>query len=182
MVKELSVPNESVQNGSTPIDERELADRFIEKFLTFEEADRDALTSLKDVAEYLIATEHRFAGLIIKNTVLRWESGLPLSPHVEIGDGLIHEPLSCTVAVNGSEVKLTPVENRLLFYFRTHTNTPIKHTELKQLMGGFFEYSSIRNYVMRLRGKIEQDPQKPTRIIASARYYGEYTYVVEPRK
>ena len=82
-------------------------------------------------------------------------------------------PASRTVRLSsGEEVRLTPLENRLLVYFLEHVNTVCTIDELlANVWGPNKSRGVVEKGVNRLRVKIEQDPKRP-RFILSARGEG----------
>ena len=73
---------------------------------------------------------------------------------------------------NGEEVRLTPLENRLLKYFLDNSNVVCTTDELlKNIWGPNKTRAVVEKAVNRLRTKIEVDPKRP-RFILSARGEG----------
>ena len=68
---------------------------------------------------------------------------------------------------DGSEVRLTPLEHRILAVLARHPETIVTHsTLLKEVWGPNRDDSgSLRVYIGSLRRKLEQDPSRPKHII-----------------
>jgi DNA-binding winged helix-turn-helix (wHTH) protein len=78
----------------------------------------------------------------------------------------------------GQIVKLTPKEYGLLVFLITNNGKVMHHSELLQSVwgqeyGGEREY--IRNYIMQLRQKIEDDPSNPHYIITESHFGYRFT-------
>ena len=75
------------------------------------------------------------------------------------------------VMVDGSPVKLTPTEYRLLAYLAAHANRVISHRELLRAVWGP-EYGEeaeyLRVYTRYLRQKLEPDPANPKYLLTQA--------------
>jgi len=73
---------------------------------------------------------------------------------------------------SGEEIRLTPLENRLLVYFLENVNVVCTTDELlKNIWGHNKTRAVVEKGVNRLRTKIEIDPKRP-RFILSARGEG----------
>jgi two-component system KDP operon response regulator KdpE len=72
------------------------------------------------------------------------------------------------VLVNGSQVKLTPIEYKLLYQLTRNAGQVLQHDQLLTKIWGpeyLGEFDYLRIYVRRLREKIEPDPQHPQYIL-----------------
>jgi DNA-binding response OmpR family regulator len=73
------------------------------------------------------------------------------------------------VLVEGKEVKLTPVEFRLLSYLATNAGKVLSYEQILFSVWGS-EYKGnddyVHVYISHLRSKIEQDPKKPSYIVS----------------
>jgi two-component system KDP operon response regulator KdpE len=84
------------------------------------------------------------------------------------------------VSVHGKPVKLTPIEYKLLYQLTRNTGQVLLHDQLLTRVWGpeyRGELDYLRIYVRRLREKLEDTPQTPTRILTE-RGTG-YRYVQE---
>jgi two-component system KDP operon response regulator KdpE len=84
------------------------------------------------------------------------------------------------VSVHGKPVKLTPIEYKLLYQLTRNTGQVLLHDQLLTRVWGpeyRGELDYLRIYVRRLREKLEDTPQNPTRILTE-RGTG-YRYVQE---
>ena len=83
------------------------------------------------------------------------------------------------VTVRGNEVSLSPLEYRLLTALLRHPGQVLSHTQLLGLAWGpnsdETSTDSVRLYISYIRGKIEEDPKRPT-LIETVREFG-YRYV-----
>jgi DNA-binding response OmpR family regulator len=85
------------------------------------------------------------------------------------------------VSLHGKPVKLTPIEYKLLYQLTRNTGQVLLHDELLTRVWGpeyRGELDYLRIYVRRLREKLEDVPQTPTRILTE-RGAG-YRYAQEP--
>ena len=101
--------------------------------------------------------------------------GLFRSGPVQINYGT-HE-----VSLHGKPIKLTPIEYKLLYQLTRNTGQVLLHDELLTRVWGpeyRGELDYLRIYVRRLREKLEDVPQTPTRILTE-RGAG-YRYAQEP--
>jgi two-component system KDP operon response regulator KdpE len=76
------------------------------------------------------------------------------------------------VSVRGQDVRFTPKEFDLLYYFATHANVTIPHGKLLQAVwgpdyGNEIEYLHV--FVNQIRKKIEQDPGNPRHLLTELR-------------
>jgi two-component system, OmpR family, KDP operon response regulator KdpE len=76
------------------------------------------------------------------------------------------------VSVRGQDVRFTPKEFDLLYYFVTHPNVTIPHGKLLQAVwgpdyGNEIEYLHV--FVNQIRKKIEPDPASPRRLMTELR-------------
>jgi len=72
------------------------------------------------------------------------------------------------VARNGEEVKMTPVEYKLLAYFLHHPDRPLTRDMILNAVWGYHYMSNTRTvdaHVVRLRQKVEIDPNIPRHIL-----------------
>lgn len=76
------------------------------------------------------------------------------------------------VSLRGQDVRFTPKEFDLLYYFATHPNTTIPHGKLLQAIWGP-DYSNeieyLHVFVNQIRKKIERDPSNPRHLITELR-------------
>ncbi len=76
------------------------------------------------------------------------------------------------VAVGGRDIRFTPKEFDLLYYFVTHPNVTIPHGKLLQAVWGP-DYSNEAEYlhvfVNQIRKKIERDPRSPRHLMTELR-------------
>jgi two-component system KDP operon response regulator KdpE len=83
--------------------------------------------------------------------------------------GGISVDLSCRVArrADGREVRLTPLEHRILAVLARHPETIVTHSSLlKEVWGPNRDDSgSLRVYIGSLRRKLERDPSRPKHIM-----------------
>src|SRR6478609_9184659 len=105
----------------------------------------------------------------IRAVLRRMQSPAPLS-----GGGVFRSgPLQINygtheVSLYGKPVKLTPIEYKLLYQLTRNTDQVLLHDELLTRVWGpeyRGELDYLRIYVRRLREKIEDTPQAPTRIL-----------------
>jgi two-component system OmpR family response regulator len=82
--------------------------------------------------------------------------------------GLHIDRLSRQVLLDGRQIELTPREFDLLHHFAQHPERVFSRIELLNRVWGFrhdgYEHT-VNTHINRLRGKIEVDPRKPTRIV-----------------
>ena len=76
------------------------------------------------------------------------------------------------VSVSGQDVRFTPKEFDLLYYFATHPNVTIPHGKLLQAVwgpdyGNEIEYVHV--FVNQIRKKIERDPSSPRHLLTELR-------------
>ncbi len=72
------------------------------------------------------------------------------------------------VQVNGKQVKLTPIEYKLLYQLTRSAGKVLQHDQLLTKIWGpeyLGEFDYLRIYIRRLREKIEPDPQHPQYIL-----------------
>jgi two-component system, OmpR family, response regulator ResD len=97
-------------------------------------------------------------------------------------DGLVIDPLSRTVEVDGCEVALTTREFELLRYLAANPGRVFSRGQLMETVWTapfFTDTSTVTVHVRRLRAKIERDPTRP-RYIETARGAG-YRFRRSPR-
>ncbi|MCA9970407.1 MAG: response regulator transcription factor [Anaerolineales bacterium] len=78
--------------------------------------------------------------------------------------GLVINPLTREVTVNGRGVELTATEFNLLWFMANHPRQVFKRDQLLENVWGFSEYvdpSTVTVHIRRLREKIETDPGEP---------------------
>lgn len=82
--------------------------------------------------------------------------------------GIEIDPERHVVKAAGEQLDLTPIEFELLYALMAGAGRVFSHRDLlKRVWGSEYEneVEYVRVYVGRLRGKIEDDPSKPTRIL-----------------
>jgi two-component system KDP operon response regulator KdpE len=121
--------------------------------------------------DYLVKPFHKEELLARVSAVLRRVSMPPPSPNVTLrfgNGGLVIDPASRKVLVDGADVDMTRTEFDLLF-FMAHRAGRILSTEL--IFENVWSYDTEANienvkwYVWRLRKKVENDPSNPQYII-----------------
>jgi DNA-binding response OmpR family regulator len=83
-------------------------------------------------------------------------------------EGLVIDPLTRLVQVDGEEVELTATEFNLLWFMASHPRQVFSRDQLLENVWGFSEYvdpSTVTVHIRRLREKIEQDPSKPQQLL-----------------
>jgi len=83
-------------------------------------------------------------------------------------DGLVVDLARRTVTVAGAEVRLTPIEFRLLACFTKHAGRVLTHEQvLREVWGPGYaaQHHYVRVYVAQLRKKLEHDPDRPRWIV-----------------
>jgi DNA-binding response OmpR family regulator len=86
---------------------------------------------------------------------------------LEMG-GLLIDPLSRSVKMNGSPIELTVKEFDLLYLFARHPHQVFSRDHLLERVWGVSEYidpGTVTVHVRRLREKIEVDPSKPAHLV-----------------
>ena len=79
------------------------------------------------------------------------------------------DPVQKAVTLGGREIALTATEFRLLYELARHANRVVAHESLLDAVWGpeyRGEIDYLRTYVRRLRGKVEDDPSHPYRILS----------------
>jgi two-component system KDP operon response regulator KdpE len=74
--------------------------------------------------------------------------------------------------VGGKDIRFTPKEFDLLYYFATHHNVTIPHSKLLQAVWGpdyNNEVEYLHVFVNQIRKKIELDPGNPRHLITEPR-------------
>ena len=87
--------------------------------------------------------------------------------HYSLGDVKI-DLESYQVTGRGKKTKLTSLENKLLKHLISHRNNVVTREELLNEIWGFESYPTTRtvdNLILKLRKKIEKDPNKPVHIL-----------------
>lgn len=86
-----------------------------------------------------------------------------------VREGLCIKPRKGEVLLYGNEIKLTKYEFNLLYYFMKNPNIVLSR---EQLINQIYSYNedtvldrTIDSHIKKLRGKIEENPANPTRII-----------------
>ena len=72
------------------------------------------------------------------------------------------------VRINGKQIKLTPIEYKLLYQLTRSAGNVLQHDQLLTKIWGpeyLGEFDYLRIYIRRLREKIEPDPQQPRYIL-----------------
>jgi two-component system, OmpR family, KDP operon response regulator KdpE len=72
------------------------------------------------------------------------------------------------VRVGGEQVKLTPIEYKLLYQLTRNAGNVLQHDQLLSKIWGpeyLGEFDYLRIYIRRLREKIEPNPQQPRYIL-----------------
>ena len=72
------------------------------------------------------------------------------------------------VRINGTQIKLTPIEYKLLYQLTRSAGNVLQHDQLLTKIWGpeyLGEFDYLRIYIRRLREKIEPDPQQPQYIL-----------------
>ncbi len=83
-----------------------------------------------------------------------------------------HRPAQRLVAINGREIPLTPLDNRLLAYLTEHVDEVCTTDDLLANVWSANKTASVvEKGINRLRAKLEEDPKRP-RFILSARGEG----------
>lgn len=83
-------------------------------------------------------------------------------------DGLVIDPGSRVVTVNGSDIELTVKEFDMLYLLAQHPKQVFTRDQLLERVWGGAQYidpGTVTVHVRRLREKIEDDPSKPTRLL-----------------
>ena len=120
----------------------------------------------------------------IRAVLRRMQTPVPIA-----GGGLFHSgPLAINYAsheitLHGKPVKLTPIEYKLLYQLTRNSGQVLLHDQLLTRVWGpeyRGELDYLRIYVRRLREKIEDTPQTPTRILTE-RGIG-YRFAQEPEE
>jgi two-component system, OmpR family, response regulator ResD len=117
---------------------------------------------------------------VLRRVAPRARSAAP-SERIE-ADGLVIDPLSHTVEVDGREVALTTREFELLRYLAANPGRVFSRGQLMETVWNaafFTDTSTVTVHVRRLRAKIERDPTRP-RYIETARGAG-YRFRRSPR-
>lgn len=83
-------------------------------------------------------------------------------------DNLVIDTMRGTVHKGGQEIFLSALEYRLLLIFVNNNGQILSRDQLQQhiwdIAGDFVNDNTMTVYIKRLREKIEDDPQKPTKI------------------
>jgi two-component system KDP operon response regulator KdpE len=93
----------------------------------------------------------------------------PQRSHITYSDGYLSVNVAARqVKVNGSPVKLTPTEYKLLAYLVQHQGQTLEFRQILENVWGF-EFGDaidyLRVYIWHLRRKIEPDPKQPIYLI-----------------
>jgi DNA-binding response OmpR family regulator len=105
---------------------------------------------------------------VFRDWILRETAVAPQMPQSLID----HQPAQRLVLIEGREIRLTSLENRLLGYLLDHANEVCTTGMLlENVWGGGKKTAVVEKGVNRLRAKIEKDPRRP-RFILSARGEG----------
>jgi len=108
----------------------------------------------------------------IRAHLRRVPSSLLNGPTVIKFDGIEIDLATRHVSVRGQDVRFTPKEFDLIYYFATHPNVTISHGKLLQAVwgpdyGSEIEYLHV--FVNQIRKKIERDPGDPRHLITELR-------------
>jgi DNA-binding response OmpR family regulator len=105
----------------------------------------------------------------IRAVLRRMQSPAPLSGGGAFRSGpLLINYATHEVSLRGKPVKLTPIEYKLLYQFTRNCGQVLLHDQLLTRVWGpeyRGELDYLRIYVRRLREKLEDQPQTPTRIL-----------------
>ena len=75
----------------------------------------------------------------------------------------------CLVLLNGEEIHLTATEYKLLLYLIQNKGKVVTKTMLLERLwdidGNFVDDNTLSVYIRRLRRKIEDDPNSPTKLL-----------------
>jgi two-component system, OmpR family, KDP operon response regulator KdpE len=84
------------------------------------------------------------------------------------GGRLVINPTSYQIVCRGKEVKLSPIEHRLLVYLAVNAGRVLTYEQiLDNVWGAGYEDSltNLKVYIRRLRQKLERDPSEPRYIL-----------------
>jgi DNA-binding response OmpR family regulator len=82
-------------------------------------------------------------------------------------DGLVLDPETRDVTLDGAAVQLTAKEFDLLFFLASHPRHVFSRDQLMNRVWGYaaaFDTGTVTVHIRRLRSKIEADPARPTRL------------------
>lgn len=90
----------------------------------------------------------------------------PVSPLIEVGE-LVIDTDGHLVTIGGKEVDLTPTEFGLLRALAESPGRVFSHQELLRKVWDYDQYDThlVEVHIANLRGKIEENPRKPLRVI-----------------
>lgn len=138
--------------------------------LTARGEERDKVEGLRLGADDYITKPFSAEELLARVEAVLRRSHLPsmdTQPVIKMGNLTIDLPNS-RVEKDGKEVNLTPTEHRLLQCLAINVGRVVVQEELQERVWGpeYRErYEGLRVFIMRLRQKIEDDPEHPTYII-----------------
>jgi hypothetical protein len=96
---------------------------------------------------------------------IQQETAVSPEPEASIFD---HQVDQRVVRVDGREIHLTSLENRLLVYLLSHANQVCTTDELlENVWGSGKQKTVVEKGINRLRGKLETDPKRPRYILAA---------------
>jgi DNA-binding winged helix-turn-helix (wHTH) protein len=141
-------------------------------------AEREMLLNLADgraLADPILLTQLRQLGLVTDSALFAdafryWLRREPaVEPEREVQAAAInHKPEKKLVTIDEREVRLTPLENRLLAYFLGRANEVCTVEELlTDIWGAGKTRSVVEKGVSRLREKIEADPKRPRYLLSA---------------
>ncbi|MGI8587096.1 MAG: response regulator transcription factor [Chloroflexia bacterium] len=119
----------------------------------------------------------------IRAVLRRQQSPVPLAGGTFKSGPLAINYATHEVSLQGKPVKLTPTEYRLLYQLTRNTGQVLLHDQLLTRVWGpeyRGELDYLRIYIRRLREKLEDTPQSPTRILTE-RGIG-YRFAQEPER
>jgi len=142
--------------------------------LTVRNAEADKVAALDAGADDYVTKPFSTPELLARiRAHLRRVSFSPLSgPQLIQFDGIEINVATRHVSVRGRDIRFTPKEFDLLYYFATHPNVTIPHGKLLQAVwgpdyGNEIEYLHV--FVNQIRKKIELDPSNPRHLITELR-------------
>ncbi|RRD94349.1 DNA-binding response regulator [Clostridiales bacterium COT073_COT-073] len=125
--------------------------------LTARNSEEDTLLGFQLGTDDYVAKPFRTSELVARVKALLSRSGKLSKPDHDHPEGIIVNQLARTVAVNGSEVELTPKEYELLLYFLNNRNQALSRDQILNRVWGYAydgEDRSVDTVVKRLRQKL----------------------------
>ncbi|HEU0034960.1 MAG TPA: response regulator transcription factor [Kofleriaceae bacterium] len=134
--------------------------------LSARESDEDKVTALDSGADDYLTKPCSSAELLARIRVaLRHQAGItpPDEPRIEVGPIVIDQARH-EVTVDGTPVRLTPIEFRLLLQLARRSGKVMTHRQLLEAVWGAGKETQthyLRVHMQALRRKIERDPSRP---------------------